>query len=83
MEENQKTESIKVVGEKAREGNDSFTEAAVNEKQSNSGNAVGSKPNGALLSTSQEEFPAFGFGACIYIYIYIFLKVDSPAFALS
>lgn len=71
MEENQKTESIKAVGEKAREVNDSFTEAAVNEKQSNSGNAVGSKPNGALLSTSQEEFPAFGFGRhSWYVYIY-------------
>lgn len=67
MEENEKTESNKAVGEKTRDCNVSSAEDAGNEKQSDFGKSVEGKPNGALLSTSQEEFPAFGFGRHIYI----------------
>lgn len=86
MEETQKTESTKAACEKTRENDEpSTTEAAISEKPADSSKAVESKPNGALLSTSQEEFPAFGFGrhswyVSLYIYIYIFLQVDYLAF---
>lgn len=77
MEENEKTELTRAVGEKTREGNEPST---VSEKQSDSGKAVESKPNGALISTSQEEFPAFGFGRhSWYVYLY-FWQFDSLAF---
>lgn len=70
MEEKQKTESTETVGGKPWEGIESSTEAAASEKKSDSDRAVESKPNGALLSTSQEEFPAFGFGRHSW-YVYL------------
>lgn len=58
MEENETTESTK----------------AVSEKQSDFGKSVEGKPNGALLSTSQEEFLAFGFGRhSWYVYTSIYI----------